>query len=82
MSPFELHLFGRSADLAAADSAGTEAYPTHVQPADPSRDAETSDVSASKISRIIAAIGSPDGATAEELSALSGWQPHTIRAAH
>lgn len=82
MPPFKLPLFGRPANLAAADIADTGANPAQAQPADPSLDTGAVDGSASKISRIIAAIGSPDGATAEELSALSGgWQSHTIRVA-
>lgn len=81
MSPFKLHLFGRPTDLAAADSARTDAGPAHVVSADASLASEAGDANSSKIGRIIAAISSPDGATVEELAALSGWQPHTIRAA-
>lgn len=81
MSPFKLHLFGRSADLVAADSAGTDADPAHVVSGDTSLASEADDAPASKIARILAAIGAPDGATVEELATLSGWQSHTIRAA-
>jgi lambda repressor-like predicted transcriptional regulator len=81
MSPFKLHLFGRPTDLAAADSASTDAGPAQVVSADTSLASQAGDANSSKIARILAAISSPDGATVEELAALSGWQPHTIRAA-
>ncbi len=56
-------------------------------PADSSAEAEPSDVTATpsrpggKLGAVIDAIARPQGASLDELTALSGWLPHTTRAA-
>ena len=42
---------------------------------------ETTPASASKIDQVIALLSRDEGATLAEMTAATGWQPHTTRAA-
>lgn len=68
----------------ATDKAGTSAKTVEPVKGEPCR--ATSPISAApragtKIHKVIAALGRPDGATIGELIAATGWLPHTTRAA-
>ena len=85
-----------SADAAKADAASAEAPSTEAQTVpsatQPERETERATPAADdlrraptapsgKLGQILAAIAAPQGATLDELVALTGWLPHTTRAA-
>ena len=81
MSPIKLEPFARPANPDRATEVGMpDLYENIVAANDPTV-ADATTARASKISRISAAIGHPEGASLDDLTAISGWQPHTIRAA-
>jgi hypothetical protein len=85
-----------SADAAEADAEAAEAPSAEAQPAPSATQTEQETERATpaaddlrraptapsgKLGQILAAIGAPQGATLSELIALTGWLPHTTRAA-
>jgi len=82
MSPFKLHLFGSAQTDVPPGSAGSTSH--HDAP--PVAEAEPSRVSSpripgGKLGVIFSRIAAAPGATIEELTEETGWQPHTVRAA-
>ena len=81
MSSIKFNLFARLASPNRATEVGMPDLSENVATADDPTVADATTARASKISQISAAIGSPEGVSLDDLTAISGWQPHTIRAA-
>jgi hypothetical protein len=63
----------------AAPAAKARSKPTRRAPAARSRAAVAPEPSGTKQSRLIALLTSPAGGTIDQMTSLTGWQPHTVR---
>jgi len=65
----------------AEDAATTDADATPPPAAEPAAAPRAAARPGGKLGRVLDAVAAEDGATLAELAALTGWQPHTTRAA-
>ena len=61
-----------------ATAKGATRRPSKARPV-PKAEAQPAEPSATKQSQLIAMLRTPAGGTMEQLTELTGWQPHTVR---